>query len=59
MHADDAKCLIVIITFLRTITIYPLFPYKYLLFPAHSTFIVSGNSHAIIKGTNFICLKDL
>jgi hypothetical protein len=50
------KCLIVIITFLRTITIYPLFPYKYLLFPAHSIFIVSGNSHAIIK-ENLKCDK--
>jgi hypothetical protein len=36
--------------------IYPLFPYKYLLFPAHSIFIVSGNSHAIIK-ENLKCDK--
>jgi hypothetical protein len=36
--------------------IYPLFPYKYLLFSAHSIFIVSGNSHAIIK-ENLKCDK--
>ena len=36
--------------------IYPLFPYKYLLFPTHSIFIVSGNSYAIIK-ENLKCDK--